>query len=293
MLDPEPLIRSIKNQHIKELGNDVIHHTIDREERERRAEALGVFEDAMVVFRAFSSIPEIYQVAGGVGGRKTVDTKHQAMTALINQISWTYDATELGHTLTRLFAASLVNRSIISKDITTSFEVLVRQSKAVNTIRIIQAYWSPTVSSTMTTSAFREIVLDKAKLLAPVVEEEGAFKKSHRYDTLARIVDPALVTAPDGPANKETVIASINASLTSAKVNVQSGPLRVIERMRLAGQSNRDAGLDMQEATLTDEWAATAGSLAETSFHSFIGSESAASIDEYNYDVEFIYNQPT
>lgn len=292
MLDPEPLIRSMKNQHIKELGQEVILRTIERDERERRAEALGVFEDAMVLFRSFSSIPEVYQVAGGVGGRKTVDAKHQAMTALINQISWTYDATELGHTLTRLFAASLVNRSIISKEVTTSFEALVRNAKADNTLLRMQTYWSPRVNSVITPLAFREIVLDKAKLLAPVVEEEGAFKKVHRYDTLSRIVDPAVALGADAPANKESVITAINASLSIVKGNVQSGPLRVIERMRLAGQSNRDSGLDPGETAVTDEWAATAGSLAETAFHSFIGTESAASIGDYNHDLDIIYSSP-
>jgi serine/threonine protein kinase len=289
MLDPEPLIKAMKNQHIKELGKEVILHTIDREERERRAEALGVFEDAMALFRVFSSIPEVYQVAGGVGGRKTVDSKHQAMTALINQLSWTYDATSLGHTITRLFAASLVNRSIINREITTSFEALVRHAKAANIVPLIQTYWSPMVNSAITLSEFREFVLDKAKLLAPVVEEEGAFKKSHRYDTLTRIVDSAVALAPEAPAKKENVIAAINLSLSTARLNVQSGPLRVIERMRLAGQTNRDSGLDARQNVLSDEWAATAGSLAESSFHSFIGTESTSSIDEYNLDLDTIY----
>lgn len=45
----------------------------------------------------------------------------------------------------------------------------------------------------------------------------------------------------------------INASLTPGKVNLQYGPMRVSERMRLAEQSSGNARLDIHVATITDD----------------------------------------
>jgi hypothetical protein len=264
------------------------------EERDARGLALSAFEDAMVIFRAFSSLPDVYQVAGGVGGKKTVDVKHQTMTALINQLTWTTGANQLNNTLTRIFTASLVNRSLITRDLTTSFQALLGVLRTNVKVRdIIIARWLPDYTVDSAPLALRQSVLDKAALLDPEggVTEQGAFKKGHQNERLLRLVDEAAARAPAEPATRQQVLAAIEALLVNSKATLSAGPFGEVAKIRLAGQANLDFTPTAEMETLNGVLAAMTGDQALSAFENLFGPESDESIMRYDAAVRHLYGE--
>lgn len=292
-LDPDALTAQLVRKELAIAEQEVRGGAITALERDARAQSLNVFEDAMKVFRVLSTVSSVYQVAGGVGGRNSVDTKHQVMTALINQLTWTITGDQLRDTLTRILAASLVNRSLIAKDITRSFEALVNALKRSNDLLIIQTRWSPQLTSSTPLDNVREIVINKALLLDGGVAEHDAFKKKHLNERLLHLVDAAVATGPTHPATRAQVVEAIDRMLATSKASITSSPLKEIANIRLAGQANRLSNLSSSENIENEKWAVIAGHETELSFMNVLGNESAASIDAYNTAVNRLYSNPT
>ena len=185
-IEPSSIQYVIKNRYEKQLSEGVATGTLSLDQANESREHLRIVDLSFKLFQRFSAIKEIYKQSE-VDSGKSVETKFHTLTSLINSLTYIHQKESLRTILTKIFAVSLVNRSIWNKSNTKSFGFLFRAAKEAEFLPLIREFFHYEITNETTEDTFRGWVIAAIGALTPI-DNETSFKKDARYETISKIL---------------------------------------------------------------------------------------------------------